>query len=159
MKFIFGKTERKTERGILSVIQRCFPNAHEVFFSQGDVILCRNGNSIALLRATTKGNTTSISQSLRPIVSGVAVVPTRTKVTLYKNDFWVDHEDTPITSEGITGVTLNQDITEVSGFLSEELLGELAHLINKLYRPIQFRPAPASFGSAQWFANKAESEL
>ena len=65
MKFIFGKQVRQTERGILAVIQRSFPNASEVFFSHGDVMLCVRGEVSAWLPATVICNTTHISSQMK----------------------------------------------------------------------------------------------
>jgi len=70
---------------------------------------------------------------------------TRTKVTLYKTDFWCDHEDCPVSAEvGIVGITVNQDITEISGFISDELMGELAYMINAANAPCQYDEAMAA---------------
>ena len=65
MEFKFDGAVRKTERGILAVISRCFPTAHEVFFSCGDVLLCRNGKAVAILPVTVKGDKTFISCRMR----------------------------------------------------------------------------------------------
>ena len=67
MKYHFDGAARATERGILALVQRCFPTAHEVFFSCGDVMLCRNGEVVAYLPVSIRGAGTFISCRPRPM--------------------------------------------------------------------------------------------
>ena len=83
----------------------------------------------------------------------------RTKVTLYKTDFHVDHEDCPVSAScGMISITVDQDITELSGFLSEELLGELAHMVNAANRPVQAANEFPKFGTPEWHYRKAQAD-
>ena len=53
-KFIIGKKEFKTERGILAFVQRQYPTAHEVIMSCGDILLMRHGIAMAILPGSDK---------------------------------------------------------------------------------------------------------
>lgn len=56
MAYLIDSRAFKTKRGILSHVQQLNPLAHEVFFNQGDILLLRKGETLAMYPGRVLGN-------------------------------------------------------------------------------------------------------